>query len=83
MSVALSKTGFIGALLGAALSAPPILAAETKTYTYDSLGRLVVVKSAGSVNNNQTRSYCYDKAGNRVEFDANGSGTPDSCVTTG
>jgi YD repeat-containing protein len=60
-------------------------AAETKTYTYDALGRLVVVKSAGSVNANQIRSYCYDKAGNRVEVDAktDSSGTPASCVTTG
>lgn len=58
-------------------------AAETKTYTYDSLGRLVKVINTGSVNNNQTRSFCFDKVGNRVEFDSNSSGVPAACVTQG
>lgn len=58
-------------------------AAETKTYTYDSLGRLVKVINTGSVNNNQTRSFCFDKVGNRIEFDSNSSGVPAACVTQG
>ncbi len=66
-----------------ALSAAPSFAAETKTYTYDALGRLVQVDNSGSSNNNQTRSFCYDKAGNRVEFDSDNTATPAACVTQG
>jgi ABC-type sugar transport system substrate-binding protein len=70
-------------LFAVALLAPNMAhAAETKTYTYDALGRLVVVKSTGNANNNQVRSYCYDKAGNRVEFAADQVGTPANCVKT-
>jgi YD repeat-containing protein len=64
-------------------AAPPLQAAETKTFTYDALGRIVKVKNTGTVNNNQIRSFCYDAAGNRTEFDSNSSGTPAACVTTG
>jgi len=72
-------------VLPSALTLLPIAAsaAETMTYTYDALGRLVVVKSTGTVNNNKTQSYCFDKAGNRIEFDSNSSGTPAACVTQG
>lgn len=40
--------------------------AETITYTYDALGRLVQVVRTGSVNNNVQATYTLDPAGNRV-----------------
>ena len=61
----------------------PALSAETVTYTYDALGRLVKATNSGTVNNNQVRSFCYDKAGNRIQYVSNGSGTPAACVTQG
>ena len=61
----------------------PAAAAETKTYTYDALGRLVKVDNSGTVNNDKTRSFCYDKAGNRVEFNSNDTATAATCVTQG
>lgn len=61
----------------------PGAASETRTFTYDVLGRLVVAKSTGTVNNNQTRSTCYDKVGNRLDYDSNSIGTPPACVTQG
>ncbi|MBA4163080.1 MAG: hypothetical protein C0510_00385 [Erythrobacter sp.] len=66
-----------------ALLAPPALASETQTYTYDAKGRLIVKKSTGTTNNNQTHSYCYDKAGNRITYESNATGTPAGCVTDG
>lgn len=77
-----SKLVIMAALLTSGLSSPAI-AGETKTYTYDALGRLVVVRNTGTVNNNQIRSFCYDKAGNRIEFDSSSSGTPAACVQQG
>ena len=68
---------------GAAIITTPAIASETITYTYDALGRLVVTKSTGSINNNQTHSICYDKAGNRVNYSANSTGVSASCVTQG
>lgn len=56
-------------------------ASETITYTYDSLGRLIVAKSTGSVNNNETASYCYDDAGNRTYAKANAAGATVNCAT--
>jgi YD repeat-containing protein len=71
----------VGALLvGAAV---PVLASETQTYTYDAKGRLIVKKSTGTANNNQTHSYCYDKAGNRITYDANQTGVRHTCVNDG
>lgn len=63
--------------------APRVSATETVTYTYDALGRLVVVKSTGTVNNNNTHSYCYDKAGNRITYNSSQTGMPSACATVG
>jgi YD repeat-containing protein len=49
-------------------------AAETTTYTYDALGRLIEVNSAGSVNDGLSLTYTYDPAGNRVAYEVAGSG---------
>lgn len=48
------------------LASPELaLASETLTYSYDSLGRLVKVARAGTVNSGATACYAYDKADNR------------------
>lgn len=75
--------GSVLAILLLAGGTAPALAAETITYTYDSLGRLVKAHNTGTVNNNQVRSYCYDSAGNRVEYVSNNTGLPATCVTQG
>lgn len=84
----MAAKNFVRSLCGLAFISALALAtiasgAETQTYTYDAKGRLIVKKSTGSVNNNQTQSYCYDKAGNRITYDSNTSGTPAACVTDG
>jgi hypothetical protein len=43
----------------------PAAAAETITYSYDALGRVVQVVRTGTVNNGVTYVYEHDKAGNR------------------
>lgn len=48
-------------------------AAETITYTYDALGRLVEVATVGTVNNGVDKSIEYDAAGNRIEYEVTGA----------
>lgn len=47
------------------LVSSPASAAETVTYTYDALGRLVRVVVAGTVNNGVQVNYSHDPADNR------------------
>jgi len=42
------------------------LAAEVKTFKYDTKGRLIQVKSSGHVPAERTTDYTYDKAENRI-----------------
>lgn len=75
----------VTALLSA-VATLPASATETKTYTYDALGRLVVVVNDdhdGNASDDKVRSYCYDAAGNRIEFVSDDNGTPDACVEQG
>lgn len=72
-----------GSIAALALSSVSSFAAETQTYTYDALGRLVKVQNSGTVNNNQVRSFCFDKVGNRIEYDSRATGVPLACVTQG
>lgn len=76
-------TGVLAGTLTLLASATPAVSAETITYSYDALGRLVKAQNSGTVNNNQVRSFCYDKAGNRIQYVSNGTGVPASCVTQG
>ncbi len=69
------------ALMGGAGIALPVQADETITYTYDSLGRLVIVKSSGDVNNGETHSLCYDPAGNREQYLSTSNSSSASCPT--
>lgn len=54
-------------------------AAETITYTYDAMGRLIKVENSGSANNTKKRYYCYDAAGNRTIVESE-TGTPANCT---
>lgn len=73
----------LGACLLLMVTTGPANSAETITYSYDALGRLVKAQNSGTVNNSQVRSFCYDKAGNRIQYVSNGTGVPAACVTQG
>lgn len=49
-----------------------VTAAETVTYSYDSLGRLVRVEHGGSVNGGARSDYRYDSADNRTNVTVSG-----------
>ena len=77
-----------GLLAGAILIAPATASAgETVTYTYDALGRLTAVSTAGTVNNGVTVTTGYDPAGNRCNYSVTGvggvAGTAGSCAAGG
>lgn len=63
---------FLAALALAMASAAQ--AAETVTYSYDVLGRLVATTSSGTVNNGVTTQLGYDPAGNRSTYTVTGAG---------
>ena len=65
----------------AAMTCAALVSAQssTETYTYDPLGRLVKVVTAGGANNGQTQSICYDKADNRTQYLANTSAGVTEC----
>lgn len=52
---------------------------STETYSYDALGRLIKVVTAGGQNNAETQSYCYDDAGNRTDVVSNTSNGSTTC----
>lgn len=58
-----------------ALISAPAMAAETVTYVYDELGRLIQASTAGPVSNGQVVATTYDPAGNRTNQSV--SGLPD------
>ena len=64
--------------IASALLAPSTEAAERATYTYDALGRLVVVSKANGGNGGSNTSYQYDNAGNRANVSTNASWTLNS-----
>ena len=69
-----------GASLGALFLAGLAQAqSSTETYTYDALGRLISVETAGGQNNNETHSICYDDAGNRTQYVSDASGQTAGC----
>lgn len=62
-------------LAGAALAAPATAAgSETITYSYDALGRLIAVSTAGGPNDGTAVSTAYDPAGNRTSYGVAGAG---------
>jgi chorismate-pyruvate lyase len=66
-------------LCAATLASVPTHASETLSYSYDSLGRLVKVARAGTINNGTTACYAYDRADNRNNVTV--STSPD-CTST-
>jgi len=48
-------------------------AAETRTFAYDALGRLMATSSSGSVNNGIANTIAYDPAGNRTSYAITGA----------
>jgi hypothetical protein len=65
-------------LILALLLPGPASAAETVTYNYDALGRLVKTLRSGSVNNGVSACYAYDEAANRSNVTA---ATAADCAT--
>jgi len=66
-----------------ALGTPAQAQSSTETYTYDALGRLVVAKTGGGTNHNETHSICFDKSGNRTQYESTSDGTSAACVEIG
>lgn len=60
-------------LLAATALAGAAMAAETITYSYDALGRLITVSHSGSVNAGIVSSYAIDKADNRTNRTVSGA----------
>ena len=56
----------------AMMTCAPAFAAETVTYSYDALGRLVKSEHAGSVNHSVKEEVTYDAAGNRTNVTVSG-----------
>src|SRR3954469_4118123 len=76
--MAKSRPCSILCLLAIATLAARADAGETRTYTYDALGRLVATSATGTVNDGQTTNIAYDPAGNRQSYTVagGGAGTP-------
>lgn len=66
--------------LGAALLAGMAAASETRTYSYDSLGRLTASAIAGGPNDTRQIATCFDRAGNRLRYDV-ATSAPAACPT--
>lgn len=65
----------LAALFGVAANA------ETVTYEYDPLGRLVATKTTDGIYQNRTNSICFDRAGNRVIYKSDSVGAVATCPT--
>jgi hypothetical protein len=78
LKLAIFLLGSTVGALAAAFMAVPASAGENATYTYDALGRLVVVSKAGSGNTGSNATYQYDDAGNRANVLVDSSSTLNS-----
>lgn len=75
----LRRTAAVGTVLGLTIgalifSAPLARAAETTSFAYDALGRLVSATSSGTVNDGLITQINMDSAGNRTSYVITGSG---------
>jgi len=70
----------VSVILGGALVAGVAAASETKTYTYDALGRLTTSTITGGPNNTRQTGTCFDRAGNRLRYDV-ATAAPAACPT--
>lgn len=64
----------MAALAAASLVPAPALASDTVNFTYDALGRLIAVATAGGPNDGMSVSTGYDRAGNRSNYSVTGTG---------
>jgi hypothetical protein len=69
------------AILFCVAAAAPVIAAETVTYQYDALARLITKSNIGSVNAGKKVTVCYDAAGNRKVYKVAANGTAAVCST--
>jgi hypothetical protein len=68
------------ASLGVLVAPQSLHAAETSTFIYDALGRLIATGSVGDSGPGWTMTIDYDRAGNRQTFvSANGGAPSDTC----
>lgn len=63
----------LGLVAGALFITVPVLAQETRNYTYDALGRVTVVEITGGPVGETKADYQYDPAGNRKNVSVSGS----------
>jgi len=56
------------------LLSSPVMAAETTSFSYDALGRLVGTSTSGTINNGLTTTITLDKVDNRSQFKVTGAG---------
>jgi hypothetical protein len=68
-----SLSPLIPLALFSAMASSAALSAEVISYTYDAQGRLVVVSSAGTVNNGIVTTYTNDSADNRSNIKVTGA----------
>ena len=66
----------LGTAIGVLLLEGPGQASDSVVYTYDALGRLVAVSTAGTVNNGLSVVTSYDPAGNRTNYTVSGVAPP-------
>ena len=69
----------VGAAAGAFALGAAAQAGETTTFSYDALGRLVRVSTAGGPQNGRANALCYDAAGNRTQYRSSGTGAVAGC----
>ena len=73
----LVTSGSVIAMSMAAIAAAQV---ETRTHTYDPLGRLSSTEVDGGANQDDTRALCYDKSGNRTDFMTRENGSVPACT---
>lgn len=77
------KTMIAFGILSIIAVSPPVQAAETSTFIYDALGRLIATGSVGDSGPGWTMTIDYDRAGNRQTFvSASGGDSSDNCKFT-
>jgi YD repeat-containing protein len=70
---------YLGTAITLLVMSGVVNAAETITYKYDALGRLITKSTAGSINTGKKITVCYDAAGNRKVYKVAANGIPATC----
>lgn len=56
---------------------------STEAYTYDAVGRLIIVETVSGTRDGETRSICYDPSDNRTQYKGTSNGSAASCAEAG